>query len=110
MGGVIDDLRPDKLAKSLLRFHSKATPHSLIMGSREAAKYDLAGQVTGAWDKLYKPKAVTAAPVVNDAAEGYAAADRMRRRARLAQGQASTIRTSPQGAPYDGAPKTLLGS
>lgn len=96
--------------KKLLRFSNKIQPHSLLMGEKASAQYDLAGQLAGAHDHLYKPKNVAPPPVANDTQTGVVERDRMRRMARRAQGRDSTVRTGPGGAPYDAAPKTLLGS
>lgn len=95
--------------RKLTKLANKTMPHTWIMGERASAGVDLAGQLTGAHDALYKPAAIAPAPALNtDAA--YLQRDRVRRMAQRAQGQASTIRTSSTGAPYTGAPKQLLGS
>ena len=96
--------------KKLLKFSNKIQPHSLLMGEKASAQYDLAGQLAGSHDYLYKPKEIDPIPTPDDAGANVAR-DRMRRLAKKASGRDSTIRTSPQGAaPYSAAPKSLLGS
>lgn len=96
--------------KKLTRFANKTMPHTWVMGESASAQYDLAGQLTGAHDRLYKPKDVTPPPRADVDQSGLIERDRQRRLARRAAGRDSTVRTGPGGAPYDGAPKTLLGS
>lgn len=82
-------------------------------GKKTFSSIDLGGQVLGQYDDLYKPADVSADPPPSPIAadtEAYAQRDRIRRIAKKAQGQQSTIRTSSTGAPYTGAPATLLGS
>jgi len=96
----------------VLRFANKTMPHTWFMGSKESAQYDLAGQVFGAHDHLYKPEKVEPVPAIDPGADQTVERDRMRRMARRASGRDSTIRTGPQGAvaPYSAQPKSLLGS
>lgn len=93
------------------KFSNKVQPHSLVMGEKASAQYDLAGQLTGAHDGLYKPKEITPPDVIADSAVTSVERDRMRRMARRASGRDSTIRTGPSGVvPYSDQPKKLLGS
>ena len=80
-----------------------------VFGKKTFSGIDLGGQVLGQYDSLYKPTDVQAAPspIVDD--QAYAARDRVRRIAKKAQGLQSTIHTSSTGAPYTGAPASLLG-
>lgn len=105
------------VGRKLTKFANKTMPHTWVMGEKASAQYDLAGQVFGAHDDLYKPKDAPAIPTDdgtgNDAeAAALIARDRMRRMARRANGLDSTIRTSPTGAAalYTAQPKQLLGS
>ncbi len=57
-----------------------------------------------------RPETIDAAPSpAGIEGDAYQARDRIRRMARKAQGQPSTIRTGATGAPYTGAPSKLLG-
>lgn len=95
--------------KKLARLGNNISPHTLILGKKASMGMDFGGQVLGAYDDQYKPADIAAPPSpVNDAG-AYAARDNIRRRAVKAHGQASTIRTGATGAPYSGAPATLLG-
>jgi len=95
--------------KGLLRLGNNVSPHTWVLGKKASAGMDLGGQAFGAYDKNYQPSDIAAAPSpVNDAG-AYVARDNIRRRAARAQGLNSTIRTSATGAPYTGAPATLLG-
>lgn len=79
-------------------------------GKKTFSSIDLGGQILGQYDDLYKPENVPApesAAVIE--AGAYEQRDRIRRIARKAQGQASTIRTSSTAEPYTGAPARLLG-
>jgi hypothetical protein len=82
------------------------------MGEKASAQFDLAGQLTGAHDHLYKPAAVEPIPTDNTDNAALIERDRTRRMAKRAAGLDSTIRTSPSGAAalYTPQPKTLLGS
>lgn len=97
------------LAKHGLRFGNKIMPHTWVLGSTQSRSIDLGGQVAGAYDNQYKPADVEApaSPIVDD--DAYRARDRMRRLARKAQGQPSTIRAGLT-QPYTGQPESLLGS
>lgn len=96
--------------KNALQFGSKTHPHSWFLDKKTNASTDLGGQLTGAYDDLYKVKdqEPIPSPSVDNAA--FTERDRTRRLAKRANGRDSTIRTSPQGAAYSGAPKSLLGS
>lgn len=88
-------------------------PHTLILGRKKSAQFNLAGQLAGTYDDLYKPAKVEPIPSPSSPAaanDAYTARDFSRRLARRAQGRDSTVRTGPGGAPYDAAPKRLLGS
>jgi hypothetical protein len=102
---------------SVTRVLNKTMPHTWVMGEKKSAQFDLAGQLTGAHDHLYKPDVVQPIPTDNGAgmdteAAALVARDRARRMARRAAGLDSTIRTSPSGAAalYSPQPKSLLGS
>lgn len=100
-----------KLAQKGLAFGNKMNPHTWALGERQSAAMDLGGQIAGAHDDLYKPKAVAdiPSPIVDSAA--FTERDQARRLAKKANGRDSTIRTSPAGATlYSAQPKTLLGS
>lgn len=97
-------------AKKAVAFGSKLNPHSWFLDKRTNASTDFAGQVSGAYDDLYKPKAVAPIPNVDTTQPSYDAADIARRLAKKANGIDSTIRTSPAGALYTAQPKALLGS
>jgi hypothetical protein len=97
-----------KAVKGLLRLGNK--PNELLFGKKTARSIDLGGQLFGAYNSDYKPEDVTPPPSPIDATtDAFTARDRVRRTARRALGRDSTIRTSPTGAPYTGAPATLLG-
>lgn len=96
------------LFKKSQRIVNKTMPHTWIMGERASAGIDLAGQVTGAHDDLYKPQDVEAPPAPNPAG-AYIERDRIRRRISKALGQSSTIRAGSLAQPYTGAPARLLG-
>ncbi len=97
------------IIKKATRLGNKASPHTWVMGEKQSAQYDLGGQLTGAHDALYQPENIEPAPSPVNDAPAYQARDRVRRMARKAQGQPSTIRTGATGAPYTGAPAKLLG-
>lgn len=88
---------------------NKMQPHTWVMGEEASRSVDFGGQLVGAHDDAYKPTDIEAAPspVVDD--QAYMQRDRIRRIARKAQGQQSTIRTSAASAPYTGTPAKLLG-
>lgn len=99
------------VGKKLTKVANKFSPHALIMGEEASASMDLGGQLFGAHDDLYKPKNIEAIPGgANMDASAMAERDRARRLARRAMGRDSTVRTGAQGAAYQGAPKTLIGS
>lgn len=98
------------LAKKAVGFLEGLHPHSLLMGRKASASVNLAGQLAGSYDDLYKPAKVEAIPSPSNDTNAYAARDNTRRLARRAAGRDSTVRTGPGGAPYSAAPKTLLGS
>ena len=98
------------VGKKLLRGANKTMPHTWVMGEQASASIDFAGQAAGAHDRLYKPRDVEAIPPPEVDNQALIARDRMRRTARAAAGRDSTVRTSPQGAPYQPTPKKLLGS
>jgi len=87
-----------------------------VLGKKVASQIDLAGQIVGDYNKLYRPAKVAPIPGVNVDASAYAAGSIFRRLVAGAQGIDSTIRTGPQGipapltVPYAAAPKRLLGS
>lgn len=82
-----------------------------VLGKKVASSIDLAGQIVGDYDKLYKPKDVQDIPSPISDSAAFTARDQARRLARKANGRDSTIRTSPAGAAlYSPQPKTLLGS
>ena len=95
--------------KKLARISNQFQPHTLILGKKVSAGMDLAGQALGAYDANYQPTDVAAPPSPVNDAPAYTARDRIRRMAKRASGQQSTIRTGGPGAPYTGAPATLLG-
>lgn len=97
------------LAKKGLRFGNSIMPHTWVLGKKASMGMDLGGQVAGAYDDQYKPTDIEAAPSPINDAEAYTQRDRVRRVAKKAQGVSSTIRTGGTGAPYTGAPATLLG-
>ena len=78
-------------------------------GKKTFSGLDLGGQILGQYDDLYKPEDIAAAPSPENSADAYTQRDRIRRVAKKAMGQQSTIRTGGTGAPYTGAPATLLG-
>jgi len=82
-----------------------------VLGKKAFSNIDLAGQVIGQYDSMYKPKEVQDIPSpITDSAE-FTARDQARRLAKKANGRDSTIRTSPAGATlYSAQPKALLGS
>lgn len=96
-----------KVISSVASFSNK--PREWVFGKKLARKTDLFGKATG----IYKEPGAAAAPIeapspiVDD--QGLLARNRVRRIAKRAQGQQSTIRTGSTGAPYTGTPKTLLG-
>lgn len=85
-------------------------PVRKLLGDKTFSQLDLGGQVAGVYDDLYKPEKIEPIPTPNIDASANVERDRARRLARKAAGRDSTIRTSSQGAPYSGAPKSLLGS
>jgi hypothetical protein len=91
------------------RLANKMQPHTWVMGERASANMDLGGQVVGAHDKYYQPEDVAPAPSPQVDDQAYVQRDRIRRMAKRAQGQPSTVRTGSTGAPYTGAPAKLLG-
>jgi hypothetical protein len=93
--------------KGVLRLGNK--PNEALFGKKAARSMDLGGQLGGAYDSDYKPTDIAAAPSPIVDSQAYVARDNIRRRAAKAQGRDSTIRTSPTGAPYTGAPARLLG-
>lgn len=97
-------------AKKAVGFLESLHPHSLAMGRKASASMNLAGQVAGSYDDLYKPAKVEAIPSPTTATNAYEQRDNTRRLARRATGRDSTVRTGPGGAPYSAAPKQLLGS
>lgn len=97
--------------KRALKFGDGRWIGQAVLGKKVASTIDLAGQVVGDYDKLYKPTAVPPIPSAADnPQDAVNAADIARRRAMMANGRDSTIRTSPAGALYSGTPKSLLGS
>lgn len=99
-------------AKGFLGFTHKTDALRYILGKQQSAKVDLAGNLAGVYDYMYKPKAVQPIPTDNVDAAAATEADRQRRLAKKAAGLDSTIRTSPSGAAslYSAQPKSLLGS
>jgi hypothetical protein len=96
---------------SVTRFLNKTQPHTWVMGEKQSAQFDFAGQATGAHDHLYKPANVQPIPTSDTDSAALVERDRMRRVAKRAAGLDSTIRTSPAGATlYNPQPKALLGS
>lgn len=95
--------------KKATRFANKTQPHTWVMGEKASAKIDLAGQLTGAHDQYYQPETPEAAPDPMVDSQAYAERDRIRRRAKRAQGQPSTIRAGTMATPYTGQPASLLG-
>jgi|SRR5881396_255138 len=98
-------------AKKALQFASKTQPHSWFLDKKTNASIDLGGQITGAYDDIYKVKDPEAIPTASTDGAASSQADFARRLAKKANGRDSTIRTSPAGALYGGSPaKSLLGS
>ena len=97
-------------AKKAVGFLEGLHPHSLALGRKKSASMNLAGQLAGSYDDLYKPAEVEAIPYQDSTASAFTQRDRTRRLASRAMGRDSTIRTGPGGAPYSAAPKSLLGS
>lgn len=98
---------PIKKAVSLT---GHANPHTWFMSNRDAARYTLAGQITGANDKYYKPEDQPQIPYHDPMADAVGARDRQRRLAMRAQGMASTIRAGSLATPVSSSPAKLLGS
>lgn len=97
------------LVKKAARLGNAVSPHTWVLGKKASMGMDFGGQVLGAYDEQYKPEDIAPAPSTINDASAYTQRDRVRRIARKAQGQGSTIRTGGTGAPYTGAPSTLLG-
>jgi len=95
----------------LFRHANAAMPHTWLLGKKDSAKYDLGGQIVGAYDNTYyKPEDQPQIPYTDPLAGSMQARDIQRRRARLAQGVASTIHAGSLAKPVSTAPAALLGS